>query len=214
MTHCIVNIRGTSGSGKSTVARRVMEQLTNVGGYANHMVLDEVAGRERIIGHSVCPQAASTDDGLTSGIGVFFMGKYATDCGGCDSMSWKGAADYICEQVLWRAAQGPVIMEGLMLSSWGNGRLRDLWERSGGKLHVLQLTTPLQDCLDAVNCRRAGAWTRKGLEGSPPPLNPANTTSKWKSAQRGAELMRQGGMTTVEFLDREAAFQRAMELVS
>lgn len=199
MTHCIVNIRGTSGSGKSTVARRVMEQLM-LGGHANHQELRELGGRQRIAGHQVGP--------------VFLLGKYATDCGGCDAMSWRGAADEICELAMDKFGHGPVIMEGLMLSSWGNGRLRDLWERTSGKLHVLQLTTPLQDCLDAVNNRRAGAWTRKGLDGNPPPLNPENTTSKWKSAQRGAELMRQGGMDTVEFLDREAAFQRAMELVS
>lgn len=194
--HTIVNIRGTSGSGKSTVARRIMLLLEE-----KHVDVQErgmIGGKERILGHQVGP--------------VFFLGKYATDCGGVDSMSWKGAADDICDLVHHKAMHGPVVFEGLMASSWGTGRLLDLWERCEKKLHVIMLTTPLEVCLASVQARRDAKYKAKGEVA--PPLNPANTTSKYHSSLKGAQNLQARGMTTIEYLDRDAALARALELLT
>lgn len=198
MRNVVVNVRGTSGSGKSTVAYRVIEKLAGSrqpGGDLRQMM----AGKERHAGHQVG--------------NLFLVGKYATDCGGCDSMSWKGAADDICDLIKHKAMFGPVLAEGLMLSSWGSGRLYDLSQAESVDLHALMLTTSLEECLASVRARREGAWRRKGLKGSPPPLNPENTTAKYHGSLKGAQTLEKMGVK-VEYLDREAAFARALALVT
>lgn len=194
--HNVVNIRGTSGSGKSTVARRVIEHLVSAG-HHNHQVVGELGGKNRILGHQVGD--------------VFFLGKYATDCGGVDSMSWKGAADDICDLVHHKATHGPVVFEGLMASSWGTGRLLDLWERCEKRVHVLMLTTSLEDCLASVNARRRGRAEREGKEYTP--VNPENTRAKYHGSLKGAENLVARGMTTIERVGREEAYLRARELL-
>lgn len=194
--HNVVNIRGTSGSGKSTVVRRVMERF----GVAREDVLGQYRDRKPgIIGHWLKEPSQ-----------LFVAGRYATACGGCDSMSWKGAADDICNLIEAWAKDCPVLCEGLMLSSWGSGRLLDLAKRCDMHMHVLQLTTPLEECLASVNERRAARYAAKGQQA--PRLNPRNTELKYKSALSGAKTLKQLGVH-VEFLDREAAYHRAFDLV-
>ena len=195
--HTIVNVRGTSGSGKSTVARSVMTSLVEAG-HQNTQERGMIGGRERILGHQVGP--------------VFFVGKYATDCGGTDSMSWKGAADDICDLIHRKAMFGPVLGEGLMMSSWGTGRLLDLWERCEKKLHVLMLTTPLEVCLASVQERRDRKDAEKGQPSRP--LNPTNTTRKYHGSLKGAQNLEARGMSTIQYLDRDAALARALELLT
>ena len=106
-----------------------------------------------------------------------------------------------------------------MVSGWGTGRLRSLWEETEQKLHVIQLTTPLEECLESVRVRRAAAHAAKqaakpGAELPPlKPLNPENTTAKWHGTMRGSELLQKSGVPVL-FLDREAAYQRAKELLA
>lgn len=190
----VVNIRGTSGSGKSTVARGL---IANKGGERRD-VTRLIGGRERFMGSWVGD--------------TFFVGKYATDCGGCDGLSWKGSADDICDIVFEQHLLGHVVLEGLLVSSWGTGRLLDLWERCEKKLHVIMLTTPLEVCLASVQARRDAKYKAKGEVA--PPLNPANTTSKYHGSLKGAQNLETRGMTTIEYLDRDAALARALELLT
>ena len=97
-----------------------------------------------------------------------------------------------------------------MLAGWGTGRLRSLWEECEQKLHVIQLTTSLEECLASVQARREERARAAGKETKP--LNPDNTVAKWHGTMRGSELLQKSGVP-VEFLDREAAFLRARELL-
>lgn len=190
----VVNFRGTSGSGKTHAARRVM------GLYSLKLdAYNENEGKSRLIGHLMTRVPPARD--------LFVLGRYnGPKCGGCDSMSWPGAADFICERVALAAALGQdVLLEGLMVSSWGTGRLKALSDAVGGQLHVLQLTTPLEECLAAIRDRRAE-------RGNDKPLNPKNTESKFRSALSGARNLERLGVH-VEYVDREAAFLRARELL-
>lgn len=190
----VVNFRGTSGSGKTFAARRIMELYPR-----SERSWATVMGKTRQMGHLLM-----NEEGVVRAVA---MGKYdGAKCGGCDSMSWKGAANDICAEVV-RVHRGgyDVILEGLMVSSWGTGRLRQLSMDVGGRLHVLQLNTSLSACLSAVADRRRE-------RGDERPLDPKNTESKWRSSRSGSLKMRDLGMH-VEFLDREAAFQRARELL-
>lgn len=196
--HAIVNIRGTSGSGKTTVVTRLMEYWAALPGKEEwSQVQMQMAGKTRKVGHD-CGR-------------VFVVGRYDATCGGCDTMSWKGAADDVCALVLARAQEQRVLFEGLMVSGWGTGRLKDLWEATGRNLHVIQLTTPLEECLASVQARRVARAAAKGEEAKP--LNPENTTAKWHGTMRGSDLLIRAGVP-VEKLDREAAFQRARELLT
>lgn len=193
----VVNFRGTSGSGKTHAARRVMDLFA-----PGEEVWREVAGKNRLIGH-LLPAAHMVDELRPMTV----IGRYnGPKCGGCDSMSWPGSADDICHYVrgFW-AAGHHILLEGLMVSSWGTGRLKDLSDKVGGDLYVLQLTTPLEECLQAIRDRRAE-------RGNDKPLNPKNTESKFRSAMSGARNLERLGVH-VEYVDREQAFQRARELL-
>lgn len=195
MGYTVVNIRGTSGSGKTTVVRKVMENFKG----EVLPVRGVMGGRERMIGHQMG--------------NVFIAGNYqGATCGGCDGFSWKGAADEICDLIHHKSQFGPVVAEGLMIASWGTGRLLDLWERCEKKLHVIMLTTPLEVCLESVNKRRREKALSLGKP-DPGPVNPENTTSKYHGSLKGAQNLQARGMTTIEYLDRDAALARALELL-
>lgn len=196
MTYNIVNIRGTSGSGKTTVVTRLLEEWKLLGVPLGPAETRVIQGKERRVGHL----AGS----------LFIVGRYDTTCGGCDTMNWKGAADDVCDLVREKYHFGPVLFEGLMVSGWGTGRLRSLWEETGGKLHVIQLTTSLEECLASVRQRREERARAAGKEVKP--LNPDNTVMKWHGTMRGSELLVKSGVP-VEFLGRDAALARAVELL-
>jgi hypothetical protein len=191
----IINIRGTSGAGKSFIAYRLMDQFKT-----RADLKQTFAGRERIVG--VRLSAPKRRD-------LVLAGRYTTACGGCDCLSWKGAADDIMGLVKKWNADADVLLEGLMVSSWAAPRLLTLCNDYGATL--IQLTTPLEDCLDAVQSRRDKRAADAGKEALP--LNPKNTASKWRSVYtQGVTLKALGAR--IEFLDRAAAYRRCCELLS
>lgn len=100
----IVNIRGTSGSGKSTLVHRFLKE------YPNEPVYKRLGNwkKPRIVAYKVdYPSPRQT----------IVVGKYATKCGGCDSMSYKGSHDDIENLVRGASLYGNVIYEGLTISS-------------------------------------------------------------------------------------------------
>jgi len=151
----IVSIRGTSGSGKSTAARRVMEKY--------HCEPINVSWRKRPLGYLCYAKHHKT---------LFVPGHYETDCGGCDTLpgiifTFKVLQKYIDEGC-------DVLYEGLITQSDVN-RLMDL-HRSGNEVHVFGLNLSLAECLKHVQARRDAKAESKGVESSP--LNPKNTKAK------------------------------------
>lgn len=126
----IINVRGTHGSGKSTVVRRVLEQQK----YVPQMVY----GRLR-------PFAYKCENGL------YVLGSYENECGGVDNLGSYGLAG-VFEAVKVAADAGmDVLFEGIMQSMT---RLVELH-----KVHpvtVIALTTPIEQCIESVMSRRAG----------------------------------------------------------
>jgi hypothetical protein len=187
----VVLIRGTSGSGKTWIAEQV---IAKCGGVATAQTVK--------LGDPIKPyEKWKTGAYVWKVPPVTVMGRYDATCGGCDTLSWKGAADVVEEFVVDQVRQGQsVLLEGLMVSSYGVERLK----RIPG-LTVVYLTTPLETCLDGVNQRRIARGAKK-------PLNEHNTRAKHHTLLVTNKSNKMAGVK-VEPLDRPAAHARVMELL-
>lgn len=154
----IINVRGTSGSGKTTVVRGLMalaaqtfplgEKLKKPDAYV--LTLDRVAQPLHIIG------------------------SYENVCGGCDGIPTQ---DDICNRVRRYSAQGHVVMEGLLMSHLF-GRYQALDRELQPIPYIWAfLDTPLELCLERVTQRRLA-------RGNDKPLDPTNTSAKWHDMRR------------------------------
>lgn len=103
----IVNIRGTSGSGKSTLVKRLLDEFPHEPVQAQWYDWK----KPRTVGYLIKGFEADEPD-------LFIVGRYDTQCGGCDSMSYKGAHDDMEKMIREHAAAGhSVVFEGLTVSS-------------------------------------------------------------------------------------------------
>lgn len=191
----IIQIRGTSGSGKSTIVKSIMDLYPPCGVKPVMRV-----GRKRPICYRLDhlekeePQLA-------------VIGHYGTKCGGCDTISTPGQSYPIIFELIRRNAEEGrnVLFEGLLISGdvkWSS-KLNDL------DFLIIELTTSLKDCLDSVNKRRMIR-----MEGAYTPVNPANTEAKHKLIGRGCDKLNQEFGIKVERHDREAALVRVRELLN
>lgn len=191
----IINLRGTSGSGKSTVTRAVMER------YPQHTKV-KVAGRKQPIGNIL-------DGALEGGVPgralppLYIPGHYETPCGGCDTIT---SMDTIYEHVRKAVSAGmDVFFEGLLLSSEFNRTLALAEDFGRDQLLVIGLDLPLQECVDSVNGRRRA---KRGEDA--PGVNPKNTESKWK-ATRSVIAKLEAHQVRCEWQGREGALRRVLE---
>ena len=190
----IVNIRGTSGSGKTYLVREVMRAALSVSGPSRTIDVAHPDKHNKFL--------------LTGyefpGANLSVIGNYLADCGGCDKFSWKGAADWVMSAVMAEAINGRnVLFEGLMVSSWSLPRFQALEKVAPVK--VIVLSTPLEECLEAIRQRRLS-------KGNTAELNPESTTGKYKSILSMGYKHRAAGLD-VEFLSRGEALVRVCELL-
>jgi adenylate kinase family enzyme len=155
----IINPRGTSGSGKTTIVRGLMDKATNIrpiGGTVKKPYAYELSGFRRPL---------------------FIIGGYENVCGGCDGIPTQ---DAICHRVRKCAAEGDVIFEGLLISHlFGRYQALDRELTSNGHHYIWAfLDTPLELCLERVIARREASGRARG------PFNPKNTTQKWHDMRR------------------------------
>jgi len=182
----IINIRGTSGSGKSSLARRVMEQ------YTGGRVRIKKEGRTRPYGYIL-----SRGGG---GKALYVPGHYECPCGGCDTI--KGL-DEVFSQVRGGHDFGlDVLFEGLIVCSDHN-RTRALKD-DGYPLLVVSLNLSVDECVESINIRRRA----KKADALPVPRK--NTESKWKTNNSIMAKFQAGGVRA-ESHSREDGFRRICE---
>lgn len=134
----IIQVRGTSGSGKSTVMRRIMASA--------HWQSEYVIGRKRPLYYR------SVESGMADTV---ILGHYESACGGCDTI---GSAKAVYELTMELKGRYPIILEeGLLLSE-------DVkWSSQLPDLKVVYLTTPIEQCLSQIRSRRVEAGNDKPL---------------------------------------------------
>ena len=155
----VINVRGTSGSGKSTIVRGIMA-----------------------MGATVIPigEDRKPDGYIVTGPlfkrSTYIVGPYVTACGGCDQIATQ---DEICDRIRAYAGLGDVLVEGLLMShSFARYAALDR-ELDKQGIHCIWafLDTPLEVCLDRVRARREERRLATGGEFKE--LNVKNTTDKW-----------------------------------
>jgi len=149
---CIIKLHGTSGSGKTTVARELMR--------------DDPSPRHLLNMASRKPEAYEVSiPGLKDLL--YILGPYTATCGGLDSLS--DVNDHI--RLLEHYGNiGHVFYEGLLGSEY-YGRIGKVSEQFGDRHIFAFLDTPIDVCLQRVQARRLA-------KGNTKPLNPANTVGR------------------------------------
>lgn len=167
----IVRLNGTHGSGKSTVAAKIMRYLNTVPLFSN----EEQRSKRKPEGYLV-----SLPHGHRKKL--FIVGPYETACGGCDAI--QPFSD-IWPRVAWAADHGyHVLFEGALVSTT-YGAIGAASEAYGKNFAWAFLDTPLEVCRERVNARRAE-------RGAAPLTDFKNVDSKWHTIARLREKLLNG----------------------
>ena len=189
----IINPRGTSGSGKTELVRRI---ITDYGwGRGGRVEPVHRGGRERPIAYRLRHPLG--------GRPLVLLGHYEATSGGCDTIrATDGGLDEAFRLASNYAARShDVLLEGLLLSgehqrSTALGKVHELY--------VLRLDTPLDCCIRNVIARqRAGrrGWASVARTAT---IQQANVEEACRQLERHAR---------VEILDFDNALLRARELL-
>ena len=147
----IVKLHGTSGSGKTTVARGLMDL-----GYVKE--IKNVKGKTEMYEVSGIPGIKKP---------ILILGNYDVVCGGLDGI--PDVNDHI--RLLHSAAsKGHVFYEGLLGSEY-YGRIGKESEQYAGDHVFAFLDTPIETCIERVKQRRLDRGNTK-------PLNERNTRGR------------------------------------
>lgn len=184
----IVNIAGTSGSGKSHAARSFLEHMRKNG------TVEPVRKDERIIGYDLTTRRGKKP--------IYLLGAYDQPSGGCDT--FKQVA-YVFDTVARKHRLGVhVVYEGLFVMNMTRGP--ELAAEYGEELTILQLTTPLSSCLASVNQRRA-------VRGAGPLEDTTNTRDNYVRAERYCSKMRGAGARVLR-VSRDEVVGKLLKLVA
>lgn len=161
----IVNIRGTSGSGKSTLVHRYLAE------HPHKEIMAQLGDwkKEKIVGYLCFRSEKDLVNwdiyvGEHRPIPTFVVGSYKSQCGGCDSLSYKGSHDDIEDLVRQGAAKGNVIYEGLTVSSTRTrwlGVSRDY----PGQFVWAFMATPEEECYRRILSRSGGREPKRDARG-------------------------------------------------
>ena len=190
----VVNIRGTSGSGKTTVVRKFLELPHRV--LTRPKPTQRNPNKQEVMGYEV--DASSV--GVTKP--VYVIGSYENVCGGCDTIpTQQEAAD---RAVAAWGSGGHVLMEGLLASAAGMAGAVTMTLPKDHTVYGI-MDTPLQTCVDRVMARRAARGETK-------PFNPANTEMKYQQTFSTAKSLYDNGYN-VKTINGVSGFQDVVDIL-
>lgn len=184
----IVNVRGTSGSGKTTTIRRLMDMFPNV------VPLGENPRKPE--GYKLW--GSDLQD-------IYILGSYENVCGGCDGIKTQ---DEICERIRRWYQLGHVIFEGLLVST-----LFSRYNELAAALRpvptmFVYLDTPVETCVERVLQRRLDRATAAGKE--PKQFDDSKTRDKWNVINLTAKKFKAAG-ADVRVFHAETAAEQILE---
>ena len=165
----IVQIRGTSGAGKTTAMRKIIAELAKT---TPRPLEIRAEGKKRPVSY-----------GYGS---IAVVGAYTeATCGGCDTISgYKLLFDVVNQRI--KEGYKSILMEGLLLSEDVKNTLTLPVE----SLRIIFLTTPIETCLDRVGQRRKA-------KGNEEPLNPTNTRNRVETILRARRRLEDAGVKCI-----------------
>lgn len=197
----IINLRGGSGAGKSTIIRKIRAMFPSV-------TPQFVENRRQPLFY----------DMVRGALKVRLLGHYEVECGGCDTISKnpndpnEEAMAFIHRLVREAHSDGwNVLYEGVILSTINTHLLQMV--RDGLPITVVNLTSDLETCLMGIAERRArkiageNPCTPADVLGSRKALTQVtikNNLGKLKSAIKTSHQLRAAGARVVD-LNRETA---------
>ena len=185
MSKKIVSLRGTSGSGKSTVAFKIFEKYP----------------RQEIVGADGKIQGYKVDARPEVKHPIYILGKYTTACGGCDQIPTQQEA---ADRAVHYHRDGHVLMEGLLASAAGPAGAVTMTIQDTGEAVFAILDTPVDLCIERVKARRLA-------RGDERPLNEKNTRDKWQQTRSTASALFKLGYD-VRPIDHTKAFEDVMDI--
>lgn len=185
MKSLIVKLHGTSGSGKTTVARELMQggHVVPVLNPANRKVESYILTRPELKGI------------------IAILGPYTATCGGLDSIS--NVNTHIELLMSWGQA-GHVFYEGLLGSEY-YGRIGAASEQFGDRHLFAFLDTPIDLCVERVKARRLA-------KGNTKPLNEDNTRGRVAKIERLRYRLENEFHRPTVTIDHERAAEQVLEL--
>lgn len=186
----IVSLRGTNGSGKSTVVHTILKK------YPHEVTsFDTSKKKPKPEGYRVRVLLPKLNKPL------MIIGSYETACGGCDSIQ---PYDLIWPRVVEYAKQGHVLFEGAIVSSsYGNiGRASEVYKND---FVFAFMDTPTEVCIERVNARRREKGNEKELD-------PKNLISKMRNVERSIKKIREEYRRRVVMIDHTNAVSQILKL--
>jgi hypothetical protein len=135
----VVNLRGTNGSGKSTIVKKFLQRYPYT----------EVFG-------SAGPRRPEAYKVRLPGRWLYVIGPYLTATGGCDALSLNGVE--LTEVLNKYKKLGHVIFESVVLSTYF-GAVGEWLRHNKEEVIVVFLDTPLNVCLESIKAR-TGPYSR------------------------------------------------------
>ena len=160
----VINIRGTSGCGKTTIVRNILQ----------HGVWETWRDEHNKI-------LAYYNKNLNWAV----VGSYENTCGGCDGIKTQDEAEYRIQFLIDSGFN--VLFEGLVISTI-TGRWGELARKNSEKSNFLfyYVNTPIEECIERVKKRRFDAGNVK-------PFNEENTRNRVKAIETTFQKLSQSG---------------------
>lgn len=183
MANKAFNLRGTNGSGKTHVARRLLE--------LSHAKPTRMAGRKPIMYHGILHRRP-----------LCILGSYETNCGGCDTIPKVAWVANLLDELLGAHGEGIVFYEGLMISHM-IGTVGAMAKKYNDQ-HVMGfLNTPLEVCIERVKKRRLS-------RGNDKPFDPERTlVGDYRAVQAARQNALSQGFHVVD-IDYEVALRNVL----
>lgn len=190
----IINIRGTSGSGKSTLVHNLLMQ------YPSRVI-------QRQLGDWKKPKTVAHEIDFPDGQKTYAIGRYETQCGGCDAMSYKGSHDDIEALVREFAKFGNVVFEGLTISSTLT-RWKKVDEDFPNRFVWAFMMTPEEECLQRILSRNGGKMPKIDAKGL------ADYQRKYRGCMMHIDQLNQEGRKVIQLFSDEDGYVKFKDWLS